>query len=79
MGGIAIWCMHYIGNRAIVLGGGLDPLQIQYSSGFTALSVSCMILVAMVDILVCVYVSNVMIVLCSYCGASRRLHGRRLK
>ncbi|KAH8906765.1 hypothetical protein BR93DRAFT_896272, partial [Coniochaeta sp. PMI_546] len=38
MGGIAIWCMHYIGNRAITLGNGEAELQIAYSSGFTALS-----------------------------------------
>lgn len=38
MGGIAIWCMHYIGNRAIDIGDGNVQLQIAYSSGFTALS-----------------------------------------
>ncbi|OIW27762.1 hypothetical protein CONLIGDRAFT_542746, partial [Coniochaeta ligniaria NRRL 30616] len=38
MGGIAIWCMHYIGNRAITLADGQLELQIAYSSGFTALS-----------------------------------------
>lgn len=38
MGGIAIWCMHYIGNRAIDLANGEIQLQIAYSSGFTALS-----------------------------------------
>ncbi|KAI1076497.1 FAD dependent oxidoreductase-domain-containing protein [Whalleya microplaca] len=38
MGGIAIWCMHFIGNRAIVLGHDEFELQIAYSSGFTALS-----------------------------------------
>ncbi|KAK8863287.1 FAD dependent oxidoreductase-domain-containing protein [Apiospora arundinis] len=38
MGGIAIWCMHYIGNRAIELGDGQLELQISYSAGFTALS-----------------------------------------
>ncbi|KAI1858716.1 uncharacterized protein JN550_012548 [Neoarthrinium moseri] len=38
MGGIAIWCMHFIGNRAIDLGGGQSELQIVYSGGFTALS-----------------------------------------
>ncbi|KAI0010604.1 FAD dependent oxidoreductase-domain-containing protein [Xylariaceae sp. FL0662B] len=38
MGGIAIWCMHFIGNRAIVLGHDELELQIAYSSGFTALS-----------------------------------------
>lgn len=48
MGGIAIWCMHYIGNRAIVLGGGQDILQIAYSPGFTALSFFIPILVLLV-------------------------------
>ncbi|KAM0328462.1 hypothetical protein ACHAQA_004869 [Verticillium albo-atrum] len=38
MGGIAIWCMHFIGNRALDLGEGEPELQIAYSSGFTALS-----------------------------------------
>ncbi|KAF9870538.1 hypothetical protein CkaCkLH20_12028 [Colletotrichum karsti] len=38
MGGIAIWCMHFIGNRAIDLADGEAELQIAYSSGFTALS-----------------------------------------
>ncbi|KAK8093623.1 hypothetical protein PG997_000308 [Apiospora hydei] len=38
MGGIAIWCMHYIGNRAIELADGQLELQIAYSAGFTALS-----------------------------------------
>ncbi|KAI0137527.1 hypothetical protein BJ170DRAFT_65522 [Xylariales sp. AK1849] len=38
MGGIAIWCMHFIGNRATDLANGEAELQIAYSSGFTALS-----------------------------------------
>lgn len=38
MGGIAIWCMHFIGNRAIVLGNGEAKLQIVYNVGFTILS-----------------------------------------
>lgn len=41
MGGVAIWAMHYIGNRAIVLypnSVGRDQLQLVYSPGFTALS-----------------------------------------
>ncbi|KAI9890699.1 MAG: hypothetical protein M1814_003768 [Vezdaea aestivalis] len=36
MGAIAIWCMHYIGNRAIILGNGAADIQIAYNSGFTA-------------------------------------------
>jgi NO-binding membrane sensor protein with MHYT domain len=38
MGGIAIWCMHYISNRAIVLGNAQFAIQIAYSPGYTALS-----------------------------------------
>ncbi|CAM1509228.1 Fc.00g029670.m01.CDS01 [Cosmosporella sp. VM-42] len=38
MGGIAIWCMHFIGNRAIDLANGQRELQVAYSSGFTAIS-----------------------------------------
>ncbi|CZR66694.1 related to MHYT domain signalling protein [Phialocephala subalpina] len=45
MGGIAIWCMHYISNRAIVLGDGQAAMQISYSSGFTTLSFFVPILV----------------------------------
>jgi NO-binding membrane sensor protein with MHYT domain len=48
MGGIAIWCMHYIGNRAIVLGGGPAVLQISYNPGFTALSFFVPIIVLLV-------------------------------
>jgi NO-binding membrane sensor protein with MHYT domain len=36
MGGIGIWCMHFIGNRAVQLDN--DNGQIGYSSGFTAIS-----------------------------------------
>ncbi|ORY64242.1 uncharacterized protein BCR38DRAFT_392843 [Pseudomassariella vexata] len=45
MGGISIWCMHFIGNRAIDLAHGEAELQIVYSSGFTALSFFMPILV----------------------------------
>ncbi|KAL2214362.1 hypothetical protein CC79DRAFT_1262586, partial [Sarocladium strictum] len=38
MGGVAIWCMHFIGNRAIDLASGEPKLQIAYSGGITALS-----------------------------------------
>jgi NO-binding membrane sensor protein with MHYT domain len=38
MGGIAIWCMHFISNRAIVLGDAEFAIQIAYSPGYTALS-----------------------------------------
>lgn len=36
MGAVAIWSMHYIGNRAVVMAHGEPYLQIQYSPGFTA-------------------------------------------
>lgn len=38
MGGIAIWGMHFLGTRAIVLGDGNDSLQIAYNPAFTAVS-----------------------------------------
>ena len=38
MGGIGIWCMHFVGNRAIVLGDGERDLQILYSATFTGVS-----------------------------------------
>lgn len=38
MGGIAIWSMHFIGNRAIVLENGEPELQIVYNPGVTAAS-----------------------------------------
>lgn len=39
MGLVGIWCMHFIGNRAIVLGDGAWDLQLVYNPGFTTLSV----------------------------------------
>ncbi|KAL5002055.1 hypothetical protein BDV10DRAFT_129889 [Aspergillus recurvatus] len=38
MGGIGIWCMHFIGNRAIVLGDGNSRIQVVYSMSFTGVS-----------------------------------------
>ncbi|KAK4954037.1 hypothetical protein LTR66_013619 [Elasticomyces elasticus] len=38
MGLIGIWCMHFIGNRAIVLGDGNEKFQLYYSPRFTVLS-----------------------------------------
>ncbi|KAH7021191.1 uncharacterized protein B0I36DRAFT_213795, partial [Microdochium trichocladiopsis] len=48
MGGIAIWCMHFIGNRAIELGNGEPELHISYSPTFTALSFFIPIVVLLV-------------------------------
>ena len=36
MGAVAVWSMHYIGNRAISLIDGQPDVQIQYSPAFTA-------------------------------------------
>lgn len=36
MGAVAIWSMHFIGNRAIEMAQGQPSDQIQYSPGFTA-------------------------------------------
>ena len=38
MGAVAIWSMHYIGNRAIVMARGEHELQIQYNAAYTAAS-----------------------------------------
>jgi NO-binding membrane sensor protein with MHYT domain len=38
MGGVAIWSMHYIGNRAIILYNGEESLQLEYAAGYTVLS-----------------------------------------
>ena len=38
MGGIGIWCMHFIGNRAIWMSEGQPEMQIVYNTGFTSVS-----------------------------------------
>ncbi|CCC14912.1 hypothetical protein SMACR_07691 [Sordaria macrospora] len=38
LGGVSIWCMHYIGNRAIILHHGEVSLQVVYDAGITAAS-----------------------------------------
>jgi NO-binding membrane sensor protein with MHYT domain len=48
MGGIAIWCMHYIGNRAIILVQGETSLQIAYNTGITIASFFVPIIVLLV-------------------------------
>ncbi|KAH8726044.1 hypothetical protein GQ44DRAFT_614697, partial [Phaeosphaeriaceae sp. PMI808] len=35
---VAIWCMHFVGNKAIVMGDGRTEIQLSYSAGHTALS-----------------------------------------
>jgi hypothetical protein len=52
MGGVSIWSMHYIGNRAIVLYGGLNGLQLSYGAGYTVLSLFMPILVLLLACLV---------------------------
>lgn len=52
MGLVAIWCMHYIGNRAIEMGDGNPEIQIYYSPGYTALSAVIPILVLSMAFLV---------------------------
>ncbi|EMC97581.1 hypothetical protein BAUCODRAFT_122015 [Baudoinia panamericana UAMH 10762] len=39
LGLVGIWCMHFIGNRAIILGDGTPGIQLVYNSGYTTLSV----------------------------------------
>ncbi|KAF2083843.1 hypothetical protein K490DRAFT_50619, partial [Saccharata proteae CBS 121410] len=36
---VGIWCMHFVGNRAIELGDGKREIQLYYDPGWTALSV----------------------------------------
>jgi len=38
MGAVAIWSMHFIGNRAIIMDRGQPSAEIQYSPGWTAAS-----------------------------------------
>lgn len=47
---VAIWCMHFVGNRAIILGNGDDSLQLYYNSGFTALSAFIPIIVLFIGL-----------------------------
>ena len=35
MGGVAVWSMHFVGNRAVTLDTGAPELQISYNIGFT--------------------------------------------
>jgi len=48
MGGVAIWCMHFIGNRATGLLNGEPELQITYSVGVTVASLFVPIFVLLV-------------------------------
>jgi NO-binding membrane sensor protein with MHYT domain len=44
--------MHFVGNRAIVLGDGEDEIQLYYSSTFTAVSAILPIIVIFLGLLV---------------------------
>lgn len=48
---VAIWCMHFVGNRAIILGDGEDEIQLYYSSTFTAVSAILPIIVIFLGLL----------------------------
>jgi len=48
MGGVAIWCMHYLGNRATILLKGEPELQIAFSVGTTVASLFVPIVVLLV-------------------------------
>ncbi|KAK8149343.1 hypothetical protein G3M48_007431 [Beauveria asiatica] len=51
MGGIAIWSMHFIGNRALFIFDGQSDLQIAYSTGLTVASLFVPILVLLLAFL----------------------------
>lgn len=38
MGGVGIWSMHFVGNRALILGNGAADRQLLYNQGYTAIS-----------------------------------------
>lgn len=48
MGAVAIWCMHFIGLKSVILHEGEAELQVSYSIGMTALSFFVPILVLLV-------------------------------
>lgn len=48
MGGIGIWSMHFIGNRAITLGDGRNDIQIVYNVPFTLISLLLPIVVLLI-------------------------------
>ncbi|KAI1656485.1 hypothetical protein F4813DRAFT_390524 [Daldinia decipiens] len=48
MGGISIWCMHFVGNHAVILGEGEPELRINYSSRYSALSFFLSVIVLLV-------------------------------
>jgi NO-binding membrane sensor protein with MHYT domain len=49
---VAIWCMHFVGNRAIILGDGEEEIQLYYSSTYTAVSAILPVVVIFLGLLV---------------------------
>lgn len=49
---VAIWCMHFVGNRAIILGDGEDEIQLYYSSTYTAVSAILPVVVIFLGLLI---------------------------
>jgi NO-binding membrane sensor protein with MHYT domain len=49
---VAIWCMHFVGNRAIVLGDGEAEIQLYYSPTYTAVSAILPVVVIFLGLLV---------------------------
>ena len=52
---VAIWCMHFIGNRAIVLGDGEAEIQLYYNATFVTASAILPIVVIYIGLLVADY------------------------
>ncbi|PVH84505.1 hypothetical protein DL98DRAFT_651715 [Cadophora sp. DSE1049] len=48
MGGIGTWCMHFVGDCAVILGLGQPQIQIIFSSGFTAISILIPIVIELI-------------------------------
>ncbi|KAJ4294391.1 hypothetical protein N0V90_008081 [Kalmusia sp. IMI 367209] len=51
-GAVAIWCMHFVGNRAIVLGRGESEIQLYYNATYTTVSAILPIVVIFLGLLV---------------------------
>ncbi|KAF2441684.1 hypothetical protein P171DRAFT_488131 [Karstenula rhodostoma CBS 690.94] len=48
---VAIWCMYFIGNRAIVLGGDESEIQLYHNATYTAVSTILPIVVIFLGLL----------------------------
>ncbi|KAL5120503.1 hypothetical protein ACEQ8H_001521 [Pleosporales sp. CAS-2024a] len=49
---VAIWCMHFVGNRAIILGDGEAEIQLYYSPSYTAVSAILPVVVIFLGLLI---------------------------